>query len=489
MNIDQAKEEIKHTLQAYLRRDEDGMYVYPAVNQRPILLMGPPGVGKTAIMQQIARECGVGLVAYTMTHHTRQSAIGLPRITAEEFKGERYDVTRYTMSEIITSIYDCIRTTGVNEGILFIDEINCVSETLTPVILQLLQNKQFGTHKVPEGWMIVAAGNPPQYNRSARDFDIVTLDRVRRIDVEAELDSWMDYALSNGIHGAIIAYLKVHPERFYLAEEEDGNLKFVTARGWEDLSKLILSYEQMELEITRELIAEFLEDRRTAEDFAAFYHIYEKNGMDYDVPSILDGTMEEEERSERVRMAEEGSFEERLTVTQLLLSSLTERFRVYEKTQTRLSALSQAISRLHLYMKDSETIDDFGFFLTDEEMALEVRRQKKMIEPEEERLKLYEIRALKEISEEIRESHVRLAVTGLKTADAYLQRKEDEEEMYRVKTDEMITRAFAFAGEAFGKEQEMLLLVSGLARDVLGRKFLTVSPNEAFLEYARVFSE
>ena len=76
MNIQEAKQEIIHTLQAYLRKDDAGNYLFPAVHQRPILLMGPPGIGKTAIMEQVARRCGVGLVAYTITHHTRQSAIG-----------------------------------------------------------------------------------------------------------------------------------------------------------------------------------------------------------------------------------------------------------------------------------------------------------------------------------------------------------------------------------------------------------------------------
>ena len=61
MNIQEAKQEIIHTLQAYLRKDDAGNYLFPAVHQRPILLMGPPGIGKTAIMEQVARRCGVGL--------------------------------------------------------------------------------------------------------------------------------------------------------------------------------------------------------------------------------------------------------------------------------------------------------------------------------------------------------------------------------------------------------------------------------------------
>ena len=176
MNIKRAKQEIKDAVQAYLMKDEYGEYQIPAIHQRPILLMGPPGIGKTQIMEQISRECEIGLVAYTITHHTRQSAIGLPFIQKKIYGGKEYSVTEYTMSEIIAAVYEKIEQSGMKEGILFIDEINCVSETLAPTMLQFLQCKMFGNQSVPEGWIIVAAGNPPEYNKSVREFDVVTLD-------------------------------------------------------------------------------------------------------------------------------------------------------------------------------------------------------------------------------------------------------------------------------------------------------------------------
>ena len=166
-------------------------------------------------MEQIARECGIGLVAYTITHHTRQSAIGLPFIREKEYGGQTYSVTEYTMSEIIAAVYDKIEQTGMKEGILFIDEINCVSETLAPTMLQFLQCKMFGNQKVPEGWMIVAAGNPPEYNKSVREFDVVTLDRMKKIDVEADYEVWKEYAYKTGIHPSILAYLEIKKDYFY----------------------------------------------------------------------------------------------------------------------------------------------------------------------------------------------------------------------------------------------------------------------------------
>ena len=130
MNIKRAKEEIEHTVKAYLAKDALGEYAIPAIRQRPILLMGPPGIGKTQVMEQVARECGVALVAYTITHHTRQSAVGLPFIRQRHYGDKDVSVTEYTMSEIIASVYAKMEATGLSEGILFIDEINCVSETL-----------------------------------------------------------------------------------------------------------------------------------------------------------------------------------------------------------------------------------------------------------------------------------------------------------------------------------------------------------------------
>ena len=112
MNIKQAKEELKHMIRAYLAKDASGEYKIPRIRQRPALLIGPPGIGKTQIMEQIARECQIGLVSYTITHHTRQSAVGLPFIRERTFQGKTYSVTEYTMSEIIASVYETMERTA-----------------------------------------------------------------------------------------------------------------------------------------------------------------------------------------------------------------------------------------------------------------------------------------------------------------------------------------------------------------------------------------
>ena len=314
MNIKQAKEEIQNTLRAYLTRDELGNYLIPAIRQRPILLMGPPGVGKTQIMEQIAGEMGGGLVAYTITHHTRQSAVGLPFIEHRTYGGREFTVTEYTMSEILASVYQLMERTGLKEGILFLDEINCVSETLAPMMLQFLQCKTFGNQVLPEGWTIVAAGNPPEYNKSVRDFDVVTLDRVKRIDVEEDFAVWKEYAYRRGLHGAVISYLDIKKDNFYRIETTVDGLQFATARGWEDLSELILAYEKLGLRVDRNVVGQYIQLPRIAKDFANYLELYYKYQKTYHVDDILKGTWQ------RITVLElrEAPFDEKLSVMGLI---------------------------------------------------------------------------------------------------------------------------------------------------------------------------
>jgi hypothetical protein len=105
--------------------------------------------------------------------------------------------------------------TGVREGILFLDEINCVSETLAPSMLQFLQYKVFGRHRVPDGWIVVTAGNPPEYNNSVREFDTVTWDRLKRIDIEPDYQTWKEFALDRGVHPSVSTYLDIKSSDFY----------------------------------------------------------------------------------------------------------------------------------------------------------------------------------------------------------------------------------------------------------------------------------
>ena len=205
------------------------------------------------------------------------------------------------MSEIIASVYEMMDSTGVKEGILFLDEVNCVSETLAPSMLQFLQYKTFGRHRVPDGWIVVTAGNPPEYNNSVREFDIVTWDRLKRIDVAPDFETWKEYAYSRGTHPAVLTYLEIKKSDFYQVETTADGKRFVTARGWSDLSGMLRQYERHGLKIDANLTRQYLQDQKIAKDFAVYYDLFNKYKSDYQIEKYCPEKWDPRSRNARRR--------------------------------------------------------------------------------------------------------------------------------------------------------------------------------------------
>ena len=474
MNISEAKEELIRIVRTYLAKDEEGRYLIPRERQRPVLLMGGPGIGKTAVMRQIAEEMGISLVSYTITHHTRQSAIGLPSISKKIYGGEEHLVTEYTMSEIVASVYDQIARSGISEGILFLDEINCVSETLAPTMLQFLQYKTFGNHRVPDGYVIVTAGNPPEYNRSVREFDIVTLDRVRLLEVKEDFPAWKSYALKQGIHGAVTSYLEIKKDHFYSVKADLRGKRFATPRGWEDLSDSLKVYEALSLPVEESFTYSFLQDREIAESFTAYYELYRKYREFYRVEDILAGNAP----GSAAEKLKEAPFDEKLSLIGLLSDALGQEFRSWAD---RLSAQQE----IFLCLKELKEKTENGEALSAAEWLAETIREKKL---------LLERDVAAGLAGREAEKRRRLAITGLEKlpGDDYPRIREafaaSEEERLRktAETGEHLTNAFRFLADSFGEGQEMVLFLSELSAGYYSLKFVQENGNEAFYKYNRL---
>ena len=485
MNIKRAKDEIKRSVRAYLAKDALGEYAIPAIRQRPILLMGPPGIGKTQILEQAARECGVALVAYTITHHTRQSAVGLPFIRQKHYGDRDVSVTEYTMSEIISSIYEKMETTGLKEGILFIDEINCVSETLAPTMLQFLQCKTFGNQAVPAGWVIVAAGNPPEYNKSVRDFDIVTLDRVRRMDIEPDLPAWRDYARAVGIHGAILSYLELHPQNFYQINADVEGTQFVTARGWEDLSNLLDTYESLDLQADEEVIRQYLQHKQIAEDFASYLDLYYKYRDDYGVEEILAG----KPRSTAFARLLQAPFDERLSLVSLMLAGLKSRFaascRRNQVTDDCYALLRQLKQDLAL-LPDAEPSDPERMQqqqIADYEAETARLRTANALDKEALAHRLGVAAALREWAGKLRRANAAGTKEALDLLRSYFEELADEREKIQEEASAALEAAFDFMEQAFGESQEMVIFVTELTVSPAAHTFITENGCDRYFRY------
>ena len=486
MNIQQAKEQIRQAVIIYLMKDAYGNYRIPLEKQRPVFLIGAPGIGKTAIMEQIAKELDISLVSYSMTHHTRQSALGLPFISRKTYQGEACNVSEYTMSEIIASMYENMEKSGKKEGILFLDEINCVSETLGPSMLQFLQYKTFGNHQIPKGWVVVTAGNPPEYNRSVHEFDIVTLDRLKVLKAEPDYPTWKAYAEKQGIHKAIQSYLDINPDDFYSIETTVDGKNYVTARGWEDLSEAVFLYEEQNFPVDEMLIGQYLHHPRIAAEFATYYELYRKYREDYQIRRILDGSAD----SQIVARAEKAPFDERITLLGRLTEALLPEIRENVREEDCLKSLHGGLAGIgeKIQGKNAQTVSE----LLTEAM-------------QEEEQKLRELTAANGITEDERlRRQYPIAFAGECLKEFRLEKPAGSDKEFDIvkrifservgsmkesasRISSEITNVFDFVSRSFGDGNEMLLLVTELTVNDYSVRFLTAHGNEEYFRYHKKF--
>jgi len=495
MNIKEAKNYIKDTVQLYLKKDEFGEYRIPVVRQRPIFLLGAPGIGKTAIMEQIAQELGTCLVSYSMTHHTRQSALGLPFITRKSYDGQEVSVSEYTMSEIIASIYDTMEESGIKEGILFLDEINCVSETLAPSMLQFLQYKVFGRHSIPQGWVVVTAGNPPEYNKSVREFDVVTYDRLKVLEVEPDYGVWKEYAGDRHLHHAILSYLELKKDQFYVMEMTTKGKSYVTARGWEDLSEILYLYEEDGLHVDETLVAQYLRNEKVVKEFTAYYDLYCKYKKDYPVEDILHGKATEQ----MVERARQAAFDERLSLLGMLtervqadMQETCERAAVISDLKPMLVGIGSMVEAKNAASKEVGAVSKrLELLIEGQSKGLESLRQANALSEEDRRQRKRVLRFLEEGRKELTKKQPQDGMSAYELLKSTYQDKLEELKESAHLTGGELHELFAFVENALGEGNELLILVTELTVNTHSSRFIATfgSPDYQKHSQAMMLSE
>ena len=482
MNINQAKEYIKNSINIYLKKDEFGDYRIPVMRQRPIFLLGAPGIGKTAIMEQIAQELSIALVSYSMTHHTRQSALGLPFIKQKVYDGREYDVSEYTMSEIIATIYETMEESGVREGILFLDEINCVSETLAPSMLQFLQYKVFGKHQVPEGWVIVTAGNPPEYNKSVREFDVVTMDRLKVLNVEADYKTWKQYAVAKGVHAAVTGFLEVKREYFYHMETTARGRSYVTARGWEDLSEIITMYEEDGLVVDETLVSQYLQNEKIVREFCAYYDLYNKYKSDYKIEALLSGGISDS----IIMKAKKAPIDERLSLLGMLIDKIQVEMKDCMETSDFLKELMLPLRTIKGENTSAESIEKQ---ISARKAVISKLERANALSDYDRRKHKRIIAFLNEAKKEPMESEEASSAEG---ANSFARLEQKFNERVTALKDEVahtgsrLHNLFEFVNEAFEDGNEMLIFVTELTVNAYSARYISSFGSEDYQKYNKI---
>ena len=210
------------------------------------MLWGAPGVGKSSIVAQVAKENKMELVDLRLSQLAPTDLRGLP--VAKDGKSTWYPP-------------EFLPTDG--RGILFLDEINMAPPTLQGIAQQLVLDRRVGNYEIPKGWLVWAAGNRKEDRASVFDMPAPLANRFLHFEVQINFDSFRSWALNNSIDEKILAFLAFRPD--LLHKRNPSQPAWPSPRSWEMASKLYNA--QLSL---APAVGEAVEG-----EFAAFLQVYE----------------------------------------------------------------------------------------------------------------------------------------------------------------------------------------------------------------------
>lgn len=186
----------------------------------PVMLWGPPGVGKSQIIAQIAGRHGVPLIDIRLSQMEPTDLRGVP------FR--KGDLVEWSVPALLPDA----RRHGAR-GILFLDEITSAPPTVTAAAYQLILDRRLGEYQVPAGWVIFAAGN--RYGDRGVTYVMPTplANRFTHYEIEAHLDDWVAWAHDSGIDERVIAFLRFRPDLLFDFNPAHSPIAFPSPRSWE----------------------------------------------------------------------------------------------------------------------------------------------------------------------------------------------------------------------------------------------------------------
>ena len=205
-------------------------FAQPVLRRRATMLWGARGVGKSSVVQQVAQHFGVPLVDLRLTTIEPVDIRGA--IYADEVQGK----TVWFPPEFLP-------TADQPAGILFLDELTAADQRLQISAYSLILDRRVGHYKLPDGWLVVAAGNASFHGAVSHDMGTALADRMFHFNVVATIDAFLAHALVKGFAPEVMAYLKVRPDKLDDTASQLANDHLVGAspRGWEDISNVLKS--------------------------------------------------------------------------------------------------------------------------------------------------------------------------------------------------------------------------------------------------------
>ncbi len=196
----------------------------------PVMLWGPPGVGKSQMVAQIAARHGVPVIDIRLSQMEPSDLRGIP------FRVE--DRVEWAPPAVLPD-----RRRHRPRGILFLDEITSAPPAVSAAAYQLILDRRLGEYKVPEGWAIFAAGNRQGDRGVTYSMPAPLANRFSHFEVETNLDDWAAWAYRSGLDERVIAFLRFRPELLFDFDPAHNPVAFPSPRSWEFAHRGLRKFE------------------------------------------------------------------------------------------------------------------------------------------------------------------------------------------------------------------------------------------------------
>ncbi len=243
----------------------------PVLRHRASMLWGTRGVGKSSIVRQVAEHCRVPLVDLRLT------TIEPVDIRGAIYADDNQEKTVWFPPEFLP-------TADQPDGILFLDELTAADQRLQISAYSLILDRRVGRYRLPNGWLVVAAGNAAFHGAVSHDMGTALADRMFHFNVQTVIGAFLDYALAHDFAPEVMAYLKVRPDKLDDTQAQVANDHLIGAspRGWEDVSHVMKSGLPAEAKRT------FVQGRLGAANAAEFFGVLRELQAGADVVRLLE---------------------------------------------------------------------------------------------------------------------------------------------------------------------------------------------------------
>jgi len=190
----------------------------------PTFLWGAPGIGKSSIVKQIAKEQGTGFIDLRLALMDPTDLKGIPFYDKESHSA-LWAPPAFLPRE--------------GEGILFLDELNSAAPAVQSSAYQLILDRCIGEYVLPDGWAIVAAGNREGDRGVTYRMPAPLANRFVHFELEVSVEDWRDWAYKRAIDSRIIAYISYKNEHLFCFDPKSGEKSFATPRSWEYVHNIL----------------------------------------------------------------------------------------------------------------------------------------------------------------------------------------------------------------------------------------------------------